>query len=812
MKTTLLRKLFVTLVCLVSGLSVQAQFTATLEQHPADNWGDAPVSFVLSEVATALNSDAATLVSAYQSWTAEGSTEANMFFLTTPDGLSDDYTQGGKGGFWVNADGVPQAWSGDNSALRWYNTINMDLEGDAFVINIGQFPGQCAAGDVYKPKFVLKYGEKEVSFEVTISIMANPFVAPEPATLIEKELNVVGEAEVSVVQDIRSGYDSDKVYVKLSDLCEKLGIESPADVQDNLAQLLYTTWFNPETTDKKDSLTNKSTAGAPGFWYTDIRVGADKVATGECAAASYSQGDYFFMEAFAFNAENDTLSCNLGQYPNRMKGGEEFFAYIYIIYGDKAYRIRYNLSIPAREEGNGLEGYVKVGEAIAEVEQNPTKDYSTSTVRPDMEAIAAALGCEVADVEMKALDDMNSFAGSTANNGGFWFSFDGTVMGWGTGCALFVEPAAAGDFSRLNVGQFPDALTVGNEVSAYLYFMYDKNYYAYTVHLTITEPQEVNQDFESVATRSMTLQATVPDDYPVDGTVSIPVDIIESLVGTADPALYGLNIESVAEETGEVFSKSYSCDPKPGFWLNSDGRVSVWGDADARVGICYADGVFTFFSYPGRNSMGDVFKTTLFLVNEDTNKMITCNITLAFVESIETKEEVGSEVVTIPVSSKDQMVVIDVTKATEALGISVDDLLNMDNEYLRGLKDDGTYGEPSAAGNGLSFNLTGSFDAYGDIIVTMERNDEGNVMLVCYSNEAVADDFQVNGQFCIEVGDKLYVYYVKFVSEKIYADGIASPLSTLHSPLSSLYDLSGRKVMQPARGFYIHKGKKFVVK
>ena len=174
MKTTLLRKLFVTLVCLVSGLSVQAQFTATLEQHPADNWGDAPVSFVLSEVATALDTDAATLVSAYQSWMAEGSTEANMFFLTTPDGLSDDYTQGGKGGFWVNADGVPQAWSDDNSALRWYNTIAMNLEGDAFVINIGQFPGQCAAGDVYKPKFVLKYGEKEVSFEVISTWWARP--------------------------------------------------------------------------------------------------------------------------------------------------------------------------------------------------------------------------------------------------------------------------------------------------------------------------------------------------------------------------------------------------------------------------------------------------------------------------------------------------------------------------------------------------------------------------------------------------------------------------------------------------------------
>ena len=185
MMTTYFKKIMALVVCLFAGLTTQAQLTATYEPYAATDWGnEKPVEFKLTEVAQALQTDTATLVAALNSWTAEGSTDANMVFLTTSEGLSDNYTQGGKGGFWVNADGMPQAWSDDNSALRWFNMIGWEAVADqdgTFSFIIGQFPGNCTAGDSFKPKFVLKLGEKEATIEITINILAKPAVdIPEP--------------------------------------------------------------------------------------------------------------------------------------------------------------------------------------------------------------------------------------------------------------------------------------------------------------------------------------------------------------------------------------------------------------------------------------------------------------------------------------------------------------------------------------------------------------------------------------------------------------------------------------------------------
>ena len=111
--------MLVTVVCFFAGMTVQAQnFSATLEMQAAKSFDTKPVTFSLVEVAAALGIDNVTLAGALDSWTAEGSTDANMFFLVQATGPTDNYTQGSKGGFWVNIEGAPQDWDVDNSLLR----------------------------------------------------------------------------------------------------------------------------------------------------------------------------------------------------------------------------------------------------------------------------------------------------------------------------------------------------------------------------------------------------------------------------------------------------------------------------------------------------------------------------------------------------------------------------------------------------------------------------------------------------------------------------------------------------------------------
>jgi hypothetical protein len=91
MITTHFKKLMAVVVCLLAGLTAQAQLTATYEPYAATDWGnEKPVNFKLTEVAQALQTDTTTLVAALNSWTAENSTDANMVFLAINDSLSSN--------------------------------------------------------------------------------------------------------------------------------------------------------------------------------------------------------------------------------------------------------------------------------------------------------------------------------------------------------------------------------------------------------------------------------------------------------------------------------------------------------------------------------------------------------------------------------------------------------------------------------------------------------------------------------------------------------------------------------------------------
>ena len=828
---TKMKGLLVAAASLVAFSSAQAQFEGSVSQYPTKGYEGNMVSFSMAEVATALGADATSLTKAVNDYISAETPDPVLFSAVSANGTETPWSaavEAANHGFWMDAEGVPVG-HGNNSA--WFvspgvegaenpadvngdgvvdvadisavitimaegtNSANGDVNSDGQVdvadisaiissmaggsdnadakltFNIGQMPNVCQGGENYSVTVKLTLNGQTATFKLGLTVMEKPtYNVPQP-TLIESQLTIVGEQEKVVEQYPRGGYDSDEVTVELPDLATMLGIPDLGVMTDQIDAVLYTTWYNDGDIEegggmKKDSLTNAPTGEGHGFWYRAVQ-NADGEEDGEVSASGWGNIDKFFLNNFTYTADGNTLTCYLGQYPGVCKDNETWFAYIYIIYGEKAYRIKYTLKLLEKEQGSGLSNYTKVGEATVTVEQEPREDYSTNAVHPDVDAIAAALGCEVSAIGMIAFDDKDNEAPSTANNGGFWFSDAGTVVAWGNG-AMFIEPATSGDYSTLNVGQHRDRkYQVGEEGEASVYFTNGTNYYAYTVKLKIVEPKKEEHNFESVATRAAQIQ-TLPSatSYPIDATYSIAIEDIEALIGTSDPVLYGLNIDSVAAIKGE-YSTAYSCDPKPGFWLNKDGRVSVWGDANACVGICYADGNFTFFQYPNRNSIGDNFKSTLFLVNEETEKMITINFTVSFVEKLTPVETVGTENITLPLSTNEERVKFDVQKACDALNITIDDLLNPNNYYLRGLSIDGTYDEAQTAENGLCFAMDGGYDGYGNIYFVLEL-DGDDLVIVIGCSEQVADDFSVDGQFCIEVFDQRYVYNVKFVSPAIY--------------------------------------------
>ena len=810
-KNSTFRTLMLAAICLLTSVQVKAQYSGEVSQYPTTDYSAKAAEFNLSEVATTLGTDAATLFTAIDTYIKAEGTPDPILLYAVVDGADVPYTdatQADAHGFWMTQNGTPQAY-GDGC----YFYISPSVEENALAFNMGQMPGVCKVDDKCTATLKLKFNGKEATFALTLNVIAKPdFDIPEPM-LLSSQLTIVGEQEKVVEQFPRGDYSSDPVRVSVAEALQLLGITNKAGMAENIGKVVYTTWYNTADVEqgggmKKDSLTNAPTAGGHGFWFRPVQ-NANGEYDGEVAAIDYSADDRFFVEQFAYNAETDSLTAVLGQYPGVCKENETYFAYVYIIYGDKAYRIKYTLKLGEQEAGSGMSAYTKLGEEDAVVKQEPLSDWAAVQLKVDVEKIAGILGCEVSALGLVALDDKDNFGNSTANNGGWWLTEDGRVVAYANG-AFYIEPATANDYSVLNVGHKPNTRQVGDELKASLYFTNATNYYQLNVTLQIVEPEKQEYNFESVATRTFTVQQLLDNSYTMFELGTVNVEDIESLIGTASPVLYGLNIDSVAVIKGD-YSKAWSCDPNPGFWLNKEGRVSTWGDANSIMGIVYADGLFRGCQKPNLPTVGDAFTTQLFLVNEETNKMITVNISISFVEVLEQKEVVGQENLSLPVTAAGKDIEIDLSKAAEALGVTVDDLLSSENYYLRGMKN-GVYGEAANAENGLAFTADGQFDAYGSIYFSIAK-DGDKAMLNIGGNDEVAADYSADAQFCFEVNNKQYVYYVKLLSEALYQDflqGISSVKAATND--GNIYDLQGRQVKAAKKGLYIMNGKVVVIK
>ena len=817
MITTHFKKLMAVVVCLLAGMTAQAQFQGTVTQYPTSDYSNSPAKFKLTEVAQALETDTATLAKAYNTWQEAETWEGeNMFWLIgANDAATDEPTADGKG-FWMTAEGER---IGYGEGAIWFAFALVDVENDVFSINCGQMPNTMKAEDSGHAKFQLRYNGKSVNFEVTLNVVAKPVVDIPQPELAWGKLTIVEEITKDVTQKPRSGYDADKVEVDLTEALTKLGVSGDL-LKDELSQLLfakkaYVTEDAVMGAQMSDSLTNESSAGAPGFWLRNFSD-AEGNPTFECGRFAYDGDDCFYAEAFAFDTETGILSCNLGQMPNKLKGGNTYFADIYIVYGDKAIKIRYNLILPEVKVGT-LEDYEKAGENTIRVEMEPAESYDTKNFSIDIETMVNALGCQVGEIDdFYMLDSEIDFAtGKNQEGVGYWVSMEGKVVNWGNDAMFYVTPKAD-DYSKFGVGQYPGHMNIGDSARATLYFVAGSKYYQLNVDLVIVAPKQGDVVFESVAQRSIEVQQ-VPVAYTWASRVEIPEAWVEQQLGTSDWVLYALaplNDDGSEKEGNAKYSKSYSISESPGFWMDGEGHNIGWS-ANARVGVSISQpsGHFALMQYENSINLGDVFRFPLFLVNEENGKMVTFNFTYSIVESVVEIEEVGSEDIVLPVSADDDgaSATIDLSDVLKAFDITLDALAN--GQYLHGITADGTYGSGVSLYDGLAFTNSGvcvTEDPF--MFFEAELNEDGKSITVTTCATAdVADDYSAIGTVCFLIEGKRYVLNVKFVSETVFT-GITENRTVPHTSLSAVYDLQGRKVVKTQRGLYIQNGRKYMVK
>lgn len=831
------RQFLFTAVATLVSVAANAQFSQTVQQYPTTDYSSVTAEFKLSDVAQTVGTDAAALAAALDAWHNSIAPEEGepapqegtpMFQVKGSAGAlapaDNSSWTGNAGEMWLDAEGNAVSYG---ESAKIFSGIEWDAESDVFIVFTGQMPEAFEGGELAKFTAVLNYEGKQATFDITFNILVLPD-APEPKTVLRSELGtmtMVGEKSLDVERYTHQGYDATPLTIDLSDIGTLFGADNAA-IAPVLSKIMYTNLYDTELGVMKDELTNESTAGVPGWWLRRTMYPQGHEQQGEpsdyVAAAAYGADCSIFLETFTLNPATGELTCNLGQYPGTNKVDEISKAEFYIIYGDKYYKLNVNVKF-VEADAKGLDELTSVGNLNVDVTIDDTfADYQTTRVNVDTEAIAAALGVEVSGLDPKMQKDENSlYSGTgTANNGGFWIDENGFVTTWGSTAAYFWEPVTAEDFSVLNVGAYAGIqANVGNTCSAKIYFLNPEGDKCYTVTLNIQVIHKDGNDqstWEIVAKKPAAVQVIASTtDYFTEGNqthFTLTTAQCEELLGTAEPMLYIMNADSIPEQGGDKYAPytKYLCTPAPGVWISAEGRGHAWG-ADAPIGICWnmSTGVFDVYQFPSANEIGTTRNASIFLVNEETGKMIELPFSISFVAALEQAEKVGEENIRLKVVGFDTaQCEIDLEPAAKALGVTVDDLMSTDNYYLKGMLASGLYSEATTPTSGLFFNLSGEYDAYGVISLSIKQ-EGGKYYVVTDLSDDIEAPFVKTGAMCFEIDGKQYVYNITFMDDESYT-GI-SDIKAEGVDNGRMYNIAGQEI-KTAKGLYIKNGKKYIAK
>ena len=836
------RSLLASLFLLISASLSAADFTGKTVQPVASGWGTEPVVFSLKEVAAKANLTAAQLVEKLDAWaetfiSAEGD---NQFTTPNPMILIENpatgqvyakYTQGTAGGFWMDSKGIPQDWG--HSDLSFYNTMYWSTaENDSLVFEIGQYPSRLLTGGEFTAHFIMDIdgGLYSISIDVVL-VVESDFQEVETAY---PKLTIVGEEELSFEQYPVDGNDS--FSIDLEAIAEKLGC--PAEyLKNNLSGSLYVAQLdNSEEslmpTARGDTLTNVSSANAIGWWWNTC-TDEEGNPSNEAVRGAYGSSKYY---SEGFKVETDAegkmwLTGIIGQYATTLKAGDEFYNYVYVIFGSKAYALKFILKI-VEDENNPvvpaeplvLANMQKVGSQELQFEE-----YKGAT---DQEAVNLTAVAELmgegwtADTLILAalFDETGELLTlkSTANMGGYWMNSKGVVVNWSgdgsTGNALYIEPSLSDGEVVLTSGNSSANV---NEEDVYTFPMFyitpdSTKYYQLDITVTIKVHEDIStDDLVEVAVWPIEVETLTGGDYPIEEEPELDMAALEEAIGTRDPVFYGWSIPDAEGNSHPEDTYSMHCDPAPGWWFNADGYVSGWG-SNSMVGVCLLpNGHLDLYRMPGVPKNGDVWNSKLILLNDATNKYVTIDLTIHFFDTLVKAEVVGEETVYIPEGDNEEPT--DITPMLEALELE-DEAYLTDNTTLMGYLPNGKWSNLYYLTDGLTYkdhkvvenvSIADEPDAC-DFNVGAYVNGDGTMSFYADRSEALDFTGTYSVDFAISNQNKAYVYHVIICDADAWV-GIKGIQATAKKS-QGIYTLAGQRVSKTTKGVYVIDGKKVAIK
>ena len=194
------------------------------------------------------------------------------------------------------------------------------------------------------------------------------------------------------------------------------------------------------------------------------------------------------------------------------------------------------------------------------------------------------------------------------------------------------------------------------------------------------------------------------------------------------------------------------------------------------------------------------------------------NIEFCCNEADATDEErtFGSEDIVLPIPAKDQETTVNFDMSNAVSALLVPDF----NEFLlesnmKTQTEEGVLSEDeiSISQDGAAIDESGNAVADGGVLSFDVDPDasENNIAVITIANlgKEFTPEESISTSICFVQKGWYYIYNIKFVDNSIY-NNIAN--ITKANENGTIYDLTGRKVINPTKGIYIMNGKKFIQK
>lgn len=768
--------------------------------------------------------------------------EANIYAVLSDGTLDPDYQLGETDG-WRNAEGDWQTW-GNEARICVKADFNPEPDNDGnvapHIYYIGGMTGQTGTPATYKATYRIENPSDAAKYCLVIVKLSYEELPQYPLS----ELNIVQKYEIVAEQYPRTNTAAETYTIAVSNLASLIDYDEDKFMNHWYKRLIYVGQVD-ENDMKSDVLTNlkySSTAWMNALY--DENTGEEME---ECVQGTSGDMSKFHVHISSSGYTGDSLKVQVGQ-SGSLKVGNNHFAKLYIVGpSKKAVEVDVRIKIIPKEiEDLPWAQKTCVGSETVSLKRDIDAGYSVTVYTIKMDSIVGLFkaGTVAADLQFTALDESgNPTTASTTGEGqsgaaagGYWMDMESHPIGWNTS----VKSYYVNNFNtRIEIGHMDNASLWegGEKTTGSLFYVLDNEYYELKMDIQIGEKEDTTkvitkpEECEIVATKYYTYRivphgtdyqnygsnaANETDYHLMDKPIDADISFIEAQLGTASPTFYGEVIDSVGNGT---YSKNYSCDPKPGFWMEpaknfeNKSSVSTWKSGDT-YGICYANGVFQFFQYPGSQSTGAKFTDNYYLVNQDAGKQIKYVITVVYVDEIVPEAEtVASYKLSLPArDAKDTengtYTAYDLTAMYEVLGCSEDEFA--ENGTWMAIDENGSMSNNFDELEGFAFDK--------DAKVTSD--DASIVALVGYAIDEsgffswIIDDSNLSKIFTFTI----YAYYDNKRCEfTITVGGPDTDNAINFVELDSerdnrIYDLTGRLVKNATRGLYIQNGKKFMVK